>query len=72
MALGENTNYLSDLINLGADAQSNLYELKFYGGIFSSDTDITIRNAGIALPERNQVTHDVRYLTTYLTLPGAS
>ena len=72
MALGENTNYLSDLINLGADAQANLYELKFYGGIFSSDTDITIRNAGIALPERKQGTHDVNYLTTSVTLPGAS
>lgn len=72
MALGNNTDYLSDLINLGADAQSNLYELKFYGGIFSSDTDITIRNAGISLPERKQGTHDVNYLTTSVTLPGAS
>ena len=72
MALGENTNYLSDLINLGADAQANLYELKFYGGGFSSSTDITIRNAGISLPERKQATHDVNYLTTSATLPGAS
>lgn len=72
MALGDNTNYLSDLINLGADAQSNLYELTFTGGIFSADTDITIRNAGISLPERKQGTHDVNYLTTSVTLPGAS
>lgn len=72
MALGDNTSYLSDLINLGADAQSNLYELKFTGGIFSADTDITIRNAGISLPERKQSTHDVSYLTTSVTLPGAS
>ena len=72
MALGGNESYLQDLINLGADAQANLYELKFYGGIFSSDTDITIRNAGISLPERKQNTHDVSYLTTSVTLPGAS
>lgn len=72
MALGNNESYLQDLINLGADAQANLYELKFYGGIFSSDTDITIRNAGISLPERKQGTHDINYLTTSVTLPKAS
>lgn len=72
MALGGNESYLQDLINLGTDAQANLYELKFYGGVFSGDTDITIRNAGISLPERKQSTHDVNYLTTSATLPGAS
>ena len=58
MALGDNTNYLSDLINLGADAQSNLYELTFTGGEFSGYTALTIRNAGITLPERKQGTHE--------------
>ena len=72
MALGGNESYLQDLINLGTDAQANLYELKFYGGVFSGDTEITIRNAGISLPERKQSTHDVNYLTTSATLPGAS
>ena len=72
MALGDNTNYLSDLINLGADAQSNLYELTFTGGEFSGYTALTIRNAGITLPERKQGTHDVKYLTTSVTLPAAS
>ena len=72
MALGDNTNYLSDLINLGTDAQSNLYELTFTGGVFSSDSALTIRNAGITLPERKQGTHDVKYLTTSVTLPAAS
>ena len=38
MALGNNTAYLSDLINLGADAQSNLYELTFSGGEFDEST----------------------------------
>ena len=72
MALGDNTNYLSDLINLGADAQSNLYELTFSGGEFDESTALTIRNAGITLPERKQGTHDVKYLTTSVTLPAAS
>ena len=72
MALGDNTNYLSDLINLGADAQSNLYELTFTGGEFSGYTALTIRNAGITLPERKQGTHDVKYLKTPVTLPAAS
>ena len=40
--------------------------------MFSGDTDVTIRNAGISLPERKQGTHDVNYLTTSATLPGAS
>ncbi len=72
MALGNNTAYLSDLINLGADAQSNLYELTFSGGEFDESTALTIRNAGITLPERKQGTHDVKYLTTSVTLPAAS
>lgn len=72
MALGSNTDYLSDLINLGADAQSNLYELTLTGGEFDGSTALTIRNAGIALQERKQGTHDVKYLTTSVTLPAAS
>lgn len=72
MALGSNESYLSDLINLGADAQSNLYELTFSGGEFSGYNALTIRNAGISLPERKQSTHDVSYLTTSVTLPAAA
>lgn len=72
MALGNNETYLSDLISLGADAQSNLYELTFTGGEFDGYTSLTIRNAGITLPERKQGTHDVSYLTTSLTLPAAT
>lgn len=72
MALGSNESYLSDLINLGADAQSNLYELTFTGGEFDGYTALTIRNAGITLQGRTQGTHDVNYLTTSITLPTAS
>lgn len=72
MALGSNESYLSDLINLGADAQSNLYQLTFYGDEFTGSNALTIRNAGISLPERKQGTHDVSYLTTSVTLPTAS
>lgn len=72
MALGNNETYLSDLISLGADAQSNLYELTFTGGEFDGDTSLTIRNAGITLPERKQGVHEVNYLTTSLTLPAAT
>lgn len=72
MALGESTSYLSDLINLGADAQSNLYYLKLSGGEFTGEEAFSIRNAGISLPARKQNTHEVSYLTTSAELPAAS
>ena len=75
MSLSSATNeYLSQLIDVGADAMSNLFKVEFSGGVFDTKPNQwTVRLNEFTPPDFKQVVdNNVNYLTTGLTLPKAA
>lgn len=75
MSLSSATNeYLSQLIDVGADAMSNLFKVEFSDGVFDSNPiQWTVRLSDFTPPDFKQVVdNNVNYLTTGLTLPKAA
>ena len=75
MSLSSATNeYLSQLIDVGADAMSNLFKVEFTGGVFNvNPTQWTVRLNEFTPPDFKQVVdNNVNYLTTGITLPKAA
>lgn len=75
MSLSSATNeYLSQLIDVGADAMSNLFKVEFSGGVFDTNPNQwTVRLNEFTPPDFKQVVdNNVNYLTTGLTLPKAA
>lgn len=75
MSLGSNTNtYISDLINAGADAMTNLYYLEFSGSLLDNDENLKIglkvRTKDFNPPEFSQdQKNTVNYISTTLDWP---
>ena len=73
MATISNTNnYLSSLINAGADAMTNLFYVKFSGGLVDEIApSLIVRLSDISLPTATQETFTINYMTTSLDVPKA-
>ena len=75
MALTINDNYLQDLIGAGNDAHSNLYEIVFTGGEFSSSAEfaqnMSIRTSGFTPPSITNDSYPVKYITAFVEWPRA-
>ena len=71
MALTNTQTFISDLINEGSDAQSNLYYLKFTGdGIDNAtNTSLKVRAGDFTPPAFNQTTDPKKYMTIKVDLP---
>ena len=78
MSLASATNtYLSDLINVGADAMNNLYYLEFSGTLLNADEELKlgmkVRNKDFTPPTFTQVgPNTVNFMTTSLDWPLAA
>lgn len=76
MAIGNSSNYISDLLNAGNDAFSNLYEVTFalsddYKDIIDSTT-FTMRCKDFTPPSvSGGDTYRVRYVTAFVDWPSA-
>lgn len=76
MAIGNSSNYISDLLNAGNDAFSNLYEVTFalsddYKDIIDSTT-FTMRCKDFTPPNvSGGDTYRVRYVTAFVDWPSA-
>lgn len=67
------SNALSSLISLGNDAMSNLFEVKFSGGIFDEEdkTRYTVRCSDFSPQSFSQDTYNVNFVTASIPLPKA-
>lgn len=72
MALSTTNNYLQSLISAGADAQSNLYLVKFTGGELTNvNQDLMVRCTGFTPPTISQNSYPVKFLTATIDRPTA-
>lgn len=67
-------NALTTLVSASNDAQSNLYKVRFSGGILDSEFEdmkeqLTIRCSGITPPMPIQDSYQVKYITAYADRP---
>lgn len=65
-------NALNSLIRVSNDAQSNLYRIKFTGGVFdegNTSNYVIVRNSGIEVPMPTQDKYQVKYITAYVDRP---
>lgn len=68
------SDYLSSLINAGADAHSNLYLVKFLGANDASDVasnSLSVRCSGIEIPAAEQDSYSVKFVTATIDRPVA-
>lgn len=71
MAIASN-NFINDLIAVGNDAQSHLFEVTLSGGYFDNEfsKDLTIRCSGFTPPAEPPVdTYQVKYITAFIDRP---
>lgn len=65
-------NALNSLIRVSSDAQSNLYRIKFSGGVFGDENTsnyVIVRNSGIEVPTPTQEVYQTKYITAYVDRP---
>lgn len=72
MALSYSSNYIQELIQAGADAQSNLYMIEITGGDLEDTQALTIRASSFQNPDFKQAApYTVRYVNAYIDRPKA-
>ena len=72
MSLDVKNNYLHELIAAANDAHSNLYKLKFSGGVFNDSSvsqGMTIRTSSFTPPDISIDKYTVKYVTAYVDWP---
>lgn len=73
-SLTDNKSFLTDLINAGADAMSNLYYVELSGGLIDDSTklQLKLRNKDFKPPQFTQGKITQNYLSVSLDVPSAS
>ena len=74
MALIQQNNYITTLLNHSSDAQGNLFYVKFTpNGVNADDysDDLTVRCSGINIPATEQGTYSVKFMNATVDRPNA-
>ena len=72
LANNKTNQYITSLIETGADAMKNLYYLEFQGGILEDiSQSLKVRVSDFKPPTASQSTHSVQFMTVSMDLPSA-